>query len=413
MCETEIETETSFLSFLSVKLLAVIQNKQAVLLTSAACNFLATDPTDGLLRQRGINLALAVVGINRDAGFLSLDDRTVDVARRAAINGVPTVCVSIPTSTSCEGANLDLAVEALKDVLGKLFENGVLKKAATAGGVRLKRAANSPRQHFPFPSKGRWSNLGTGALRADFMQQYSQGGSLSGGLDFALADCWSLGDDISLSSSSSATVEREVEDRSVLVQSLREAFEEGDAFIVIRAPAGEGRVKRYEATRPGVLWRQNPVTLRKPSGEKTLAVPGDPPRDPFGRSLPVHHVGEATPSSKGARFVRQLQTERLVGEIRGTTSAAAEKEEEEGVSGSSSSSSNIDEYVFELSSGTILHDRCSRGDADAVLNRNVSISTVQTWPSMHCFSLTDQVMVESLREDEESGLPAWLCENKE
>ena len=39
LCETEIETETTFLSFLSVKLLAVIQNKQAVLLTSAACNF--------------------------------------------------------------------------------------------------------------------------------------------------------------------------------------------------------------------------------------------------------------------------------------------------------------------------------------------------------------------------------------
>ncbi|QDZ18399.1 hypothetical protein HOP50_01g09050 [Chloropicon primus] len=352
----------------------------------------ATDPEEGLFKQEGINLALAVVGINREKGFLH-DDTTVEVARRAAINGVPTVAVSIPSSI--DDAPLDLAVMALTDVLGHVFAN-VLKSKARGG--HLARATNSPRQHFPFPTRGRWSSLGTSSLPADFMRA-GEGGFV--GLDFSLGDCWSLGEDIAVPSAITSRPGVERDRRHLVVEALREAFEEGDSFLVIRAPAGKARpasAKAYAATRPAVMWRQSSVTLRKRDRDAVEAVKEF--GDLFGRTLPAHRFGEASPTSTGARFVSQLQTERLVGEINGVD----EVENSSGVV--------VKEYEFEVGSGTLLHDRSSAGDADAVLNQMVSVSTTQTWPAMHAFSLTDQVMVESLRENR-AGLPAWLCESED
>ena len=65
---------------------------------------------------------------------------------------------------------------------------------------------------------------------------------------------------------------------------------------------------------------------------------------------------------------------------------------------------------FTIGKGTVLMDGSVRGDVDAVFSGTASVTTAQTWPHSHAFSLMDRVMVEALREDSVYGLPAWLAD---
>ncbi len=106
----------------------------------------AADPTEGLLQQLGLRPALAIVGVNREDGFHHLGGRretTVDVARQAALLGVPTVAAILPSGA--RGGNgeteaeddMALAQEALETVLRELVQNILLD-----AGQTLKPPAN-------------------------------------------------------------------------------------------------------------------------------------------------------------------------------------------------------------------------------------------------------------------------------
>lgn len=120
-------------------------------------------------------------------------------------------------------------------------------------------------------------------------------------------------------------------------------------------------------------------------------------QDLFGRSLPLHRIGEAQPSSESdrARFVPQLNTEKVA--------ASAGREI------SRSSKQTGAPLGFTISKGTSLMDASPRGDVDAVFSGSVSVTLLQTWPHSHPLSLLDRVMAESLREHEATGLPLWLA----
>ena len=136
---------------------------------------------------------------------------------------------------------------------------------------------------------------------------------------------------------------------------------------------------------------------------------GDPSDvDLFGRSLPVQYVGRAAEStSDGARFVRQLQTDALIENGRkGTESTSTVAVA--GASPPSASSSVSQSMSFEIGAGTILTDSCASGDVDMVLRGKAAVTALQTWPTGHPCSVVDRVLIESLREDEATGMPAWL-----
>ena len=130
--------------------------------------------------------------------------------------------------------------------------------------------------------------------------------------------------------------------------------------------------------------------------------------DLFGRSLSVQYVGRAPEStSDGARFVRQLQTDALIENGRkGTESTPIVAFA--GASPPSASSSVSQSMSFEISAGTILTDSCASGDVDMVLRGKAAVTALQTWPCGHPCSVVDRVLIESLREDEATGMPAWL-----
>ena len=185
--------------------------------------------------------------------------------------------------------------------------------------------------------------------------------------------------------------------RAGLVRTLRQAFAEGDIFLALHVPGARGgQAPAFASTRPGVLWHQTPVAsvLNSPQAGAAEDPQPDAP-DLYGRSLPLQRVGGSGPSAADARFVRQLQTERLV-DHQGTA-ATAEAEAEE--------------MAFRVGPGVVLHDASPGGDADAVLAGKVAVSTLQTWPQGHAFSLLDAALVEALREADSSGLPAWLSKN--
>ncbi len=286
--------------------------------------------------------------------------------------------------------------------------------------------------HFPFPGNGRWTALGSRQLPVDFALSCERG-SLA---DFALADCWSLGGAIPVGAAAQGEAEEDEEEeeeaRGRRVKALQEAFAEGDAFVCVHAPAGsreswESREScrsgpRFAASKPAVLWEQNAVRAVASAGpplsneeqaedcddEDTHARALAPTQvDLYGRSLPLHRVGSRAPTSEGARFVRQLQTESLVAQSKAKDQARAEQEE-----GKQGEGEMATHFTFELLRGTLLHDASDRGDADAVLGGRVAVSLAQTWPAGHPFSLLDTALAEALREGaEKDGLPAWLCTN--
>ena len=182
------------------------------------------------------------------------------------------------------------------------------------------------------------------------------------------------------------------------MRTLRQAFAEGDIFLALHVPGARGgQAPAFASTRPGVLWHQTPVASVPKSPQAGAAEDPQPDApDLYGRSLPLQRVGgpASGPSAADARFVRQLQTERLVNQATACNHHATAEAEAE-------------EMSFRVGPGVVLHDASPGGDADAVLAGKVAVSTLSTWPQGHAFSLLDAALVEALREAD-SGLPAWF-----
>ena len=140
----------------------------------------AVDPTDGLARCLGLCPVLCVVGVARETclGEDGNGARTTRTARRCAVAGVPTIAVSVPTRSP------DAPAAPAASALARLLR-------AVARVVRTDAPANCPRSHFPFPTRGRWSAVGTAQLPLDAALAAQLFARDVG--DFAAEDCWSLG----------------------------------------------------------------------------------------------------------------------------------------------------------------------------------------------------------------------------
>jgi len=359
----------------------------------------AVDPTDGLARCLGLCPVLCVVGVARETclGEDGNGARTTRTARRCAVAGVPTIAVSVPTRSP------DAPAAPAASALARLLR-------AVARVVRTDAPANCPRSHFPFPTRGRWSAVGTSQLPLDAALAAQLFARDVG--DFAAEDCWSLG-------GAGATLHAQTpnapntggpngetrlspaEAREV----LRDAFGEGDVFLSVSVPprwdgAAGGK---FAAARPGVLWRQQTARAVFPNDGGDDGTAGDGgsstgSKDLWGRTLPVQSLGDARAGEAGARFVPQLATE------------AAVNGRSEAASTSTSERRRPMPRGFKVGPGTVVADDSAGGDVDAVMGNKAAVCAVQTWPHGHAFSLLDHVAAEALREYPGTGLPLWLCE---
>ena len=280
-------------------------------------------------------------------------------------------------------------------------------------------APNWPRAHFPFPTQGRWADLGGAQLPCDEALTRSIAAEAAAGSDgFAVADCWSLGGGTALSMPTQDEVRAAVlspaERRAVLAR----AFKDGDVYVAIQAPtrwrASAGG--RFAPARPGVLWHQEQVEAVYGSAEGVGAGVGDgrytnphQARDLYGRSLPLHTTDAVSPTSDGARFVPQLNSAQVAADVRGGVGGV-------GVGGAAAAADSALPTAFRLGAGTMLVDASARGDVDAVLAGRCAVSTCQVWPHGHPLSLLDAVMTEALREADGQagqGMPAWLLSAQE
>lgn len=339
----------------------------------------STDPTQGLARCLGLAPVLCVVGVARETclGEDANGARTTRAARRAAVAGVPTVAVSVPTRSN--DAPLQPATNALVSVLRRV-----------ASIIDTDVPSNCPRSHFPFPTTGRWSAVGTDQFPVDAALA-SQLFARDAG-DFAADDCWSLGGSGVLSHVSDGTARLDLtpaERRKV----LQDAFREGDVFLSVSVPPRwEG--SEFASARPGVHWRQQSVTQCPGSGGSNS--PGgrvSSSSDLWGRTLPAQSLGDARASEANARFVPQLATDALIEKSSSVSSATATLPR-----------------GFTVGPGTVVADDSAKGDVDIVMGNKVAVCATQTWPHAHAFSLLDAVAAESLRQDPSTGLPLWLCE---
>jgi len=341
-----------------------------------------TDPGAGLVASLGYECVLCVVGVNREPnlGEDGAGGRTTRAARRAAVAGIPTVAVSIPTVTP--GVPVTPATQAL----------GALLSAATdaeRGGVLDVGVppANCPRSHFPFPSRARWAALGTSQFPVDESMRRTL--HEARGDPMAAEDCWSLGASDATPLSRGRPGQAAAPD--ALRDVLRGAFRDADVFLALHVPPSWTPAQGFSACRPGVLWRQERVShLHARPGASSGGEGGDL----WGRSLPVQRLSDAMPTGKGAQFVPQLATDRLM-------------------ASSSSSSSGFPTarglpQGFVVGPGTIVADDVALGDVDAILRGKAAVVTLPSWPQGHPFALLDAALVETLRPHAQSGMPLWL-----
>ena len=342
----------------------------------------ALDPSDGLLRWLGLAPGLCVVGYHPEPSIGADADTSASVAaaRAAAVLGVPAVAACLPVTAAPDGPS-PAAVDALAEVL---------RGAGAAlgwGGGGAAAAANCPRAHFPFPTEGRWAALGSPQLPLDAELQRSLRGEA---VQYAAADCWSMGDDVPGAGAAAAAPGATPAQRRAI---LRRAFRDADVFLCLHVGprwTARGGPQPFASTRPGVLWHQEQVAAQGPA---PAAPPeGAPAADVWGRTLPVQRLEAAQPSSRGATFVRQLNTERVLRDAAAAGAAPAPRPLP---------------AAFTVGRGTMVMDPSGRGDVDAVFGGRACVSTLQTWPHSHPFSLLDGLKVEALRQDAR-GFPLWL-----
>ena len=345
------------------------------------------DPTGGLCAKvLGLEPVLCVVGISRETalGEDGNGSRVVRAGRRASVVGVPTVVASVPTTSAT--APIEPCAAALGALLRALKHGSI---------VSLDKASNCPRSHFPFPTRGRWASLGTAQLPMD--DELAASVLSTSTNDFADADCWSLGGAGVVSHTTRDGTAKSSLSPDERRRTLREAFREADAMLQLSVPP-KWSPGKFVATKPGVLWRQERVKAiyHDGAGESDASKP-----DVFGRSLPSQNLdGVDRADQSGARFVRQLATEKLIADRRPNDAEAsvdADKDEARPLP-----------RAFTLSTGVVVADESPRGDVDAVSRGAAAVSTLSVWPESHPFALLDDVLVESLRPDPSTGLPRWV-----
>eukprot|EP00793_Prasinoderma_coloniale_P006115 PRCOL_00004589-RA len=347
----------------------------------AAAATAACAPNGGLAAALGLRPALCVCGPWREPalGADAPGGGAHEAARAAALAGVPAVAACVPATGA--GVPLDGIAEAIE-----VASAHAARLLAAAGSPAHGGAANWPRAHFPFPTRGRWADVGGAQLPCDAELTRSLGADAAAGSDgFAAADCWSLGGAAALSVPTEEEVRAAAlspaERRAVLAQ----AFRDGDVYVALHAPARwrASAGGRFAPARPGVLWHQE--------------------QDLFGRSLPLQTVGGASaPTSDGATFVPQLNAAQVLADAR------------EGRAGRGAVADRPLPTAFRVGAGTLLVDASARGDVDAVLAGRCAVGACQTWPHGHALSLLDSVMTEALREAgaaDDQGMPAWLTEH--
>lgn len=342
------------------------------------------DPTGGLCAKfLGLEPVLCVVGISRETalGEDGNGSRCVRAGRRASVTGVPTVVASVPTTSAT--VPIEPCAEALGALLCALKHGGV---------VPLDKASNCPRSHFPFPTRGRWASVGSAQLPMD--DELAASVLATSANDFADADCWSLGGAgvvSHLASDGTAKLSLSPDERR---RTLREAFREADVLLQLSVPPKWSGT--FATTKPGVLWRQERVTAIYHDGDDAEDQSDASKPDVFGRSLPSQKLdGVDRADESGARFVRQLATEKLIAD-RHVTDDDADDE------------THPLPRAFTISTGVVVADESPRGDIDAVSRGAAAVSTLSVWPESHPFALLDDVLVESLRDDPRTGLPRWI-----
>lgn len=343
---------------------------------------ISCDPTGGLCAKfLGLEPVLCVVGISRETalGEDGNGSRVVRAGRRASVTGVPTVVASVPTTAPT--APIEPCAEALGALLRTLKHGGV---------VPLDKASNCPRSHFPFPTRGRWASLGSGQLPMD--DELAASVLSTSTNDFADADCWSLGGAGVVPHTTSDGAAKSSLSPDERRRTLREAFREADIMLQLSVPP-KWSSSKFATTKPGVLWRQERVTAIYHDGNGAEDQSAASKPDVFGRSLPSQQLdGVDRADESGARFVRQLATEKLIAD-RHATDGTAEK---------------TLPRAFTISTGVVVADESPRGDIDAVSRGAAAVSTLSVWPESHPFALLDDVLVESLRDDPHTGLPRWI-----
>ena len=360
------------------------------------------DPTGGLCSSEFLALepVLCVCGIGRETalGEDGNGSRVVRAGRRASVTGVPTVVVSVPTTAAT--APIEPCAEAL----------GALLRALKRGGVvPLDKASNCPRAHFPFPTRGRWASLGSAQLPMD--DELAASVLSTSANDFADADCWSLGGAGVVSHTTSDGAAKSSLSRDERRRTLREAFREADVMLQLSVPPKWSSGK-FATTKPGVLWRQERVTAiyHDDDGAEDRSAASKP--DVFGRSLPSQRLdGVDRADESGARFVRQLATEKLIADRR-VADDAAELATETRIADARRVTDDTTARplprAFTISTGVVVADESPRGDVDAVSRGAAAVSVLSVWPESHPFALLDDVLVESLRDDPRTGLPRWI-----
>ena len=291
-----------------------------------------SDPTSGLVASLGFACVVCVVGVAREPclGEDAANAGATRAGRRAAVtSGVPTVVAAVPASDVGVGAGGGRPGRA-----GAFVASDAKQQNALAGGApKLSRGA-----HFPFPTNGRGRVSGRARSRGRTRRwrrrrRAPRRGRAGGSRN---EDCWSLGGGASAfggvvgdprrgGAGSRASIDDD-DERSVphdarsLRASLREAFRDGDVFVCVSAPPRwEARGENgFAACRPGVLWRQERVRAEFSDESATRtrrAGDTNDTNDAFGRTLPLNTLGDVRGNvgeggEGGARFVRQLATER-------------------------------------------------------------------------------------------------------
>ena len=375
-----------------------------------------SDPTNGLVTSLGFTCVLCVVGIHREPclGEDGAGASSMRAGRRTSImSGTPTIVTCVPTTT--KNARVDGARTALETMLTYIKNSNV---------VSLTKPHNSPRAHFPFPTKNRW-DLGSSAMPLpDHDLARSLFGTETSSLDFATKDCWSLGGFGAVTPvvvGDDADTEREQKNQthnaSSLRSSLRDAFRDGDVFLSLNVPPKWNLTTRFSTCRPGVLWRQERVVAVFENGEGGENMNGESyekvnnsndSNDSWGRTLPSRAVGSDRDADENdTRFVRQLATEGLVSE-RGYNTIGTDDTNQ-----ASQPPTGKAPASFIIGGGTVVADECVGGDVDAVFRAGGGAAAVTmhaSWPISHPLALRDEAVVESLRACRETGLPLWLVE---
>jgi hypothetical protein len=351
----------------------------------------------------------------------------VATARQAGLLGLPAIAACLATPSTSAPLAPAVAATAL------LVERAAACLQAHGGWPA---AANFPRAHFPFPTRGRWA-LGRDMRVPASLRDALRGGGSEG---WASADCWALGEEAawqgsggggSGGSGAAAGVPgaEGFASEGEALATLQRAFCEGDLMVCLNVPpswrAGAGA---FAATRPGVLWHCYQVDSSAaagsaagssasgggwPAGEASspadswsAAAPSHTPAaaaaaaspsrswdvsstDLYGRTLPSQGYGSQQPQS-GA-FVAQDNTSKVLGSLAG---------------GQASARSGVPRR-FRIEPGTLLNDAAVAGDVEAVMAGAAAVTALPTWPTGHPFCLTDALLVHSLAERD--GLPAWLA----